>query len=114
MKRRTDETIWNRFNELAAATDKDREQVYRDEGAQFLSNFVKHFTVNYDVPDIHSAREFSECIIFLRQDYRECNQYLMDIMIGFDASEGAKQQFENFIANCIWMDLVSAARNFSV
>jgi len=113
MERKTSETIWCRFNELAAATDKVREQVYSVEGPQFLKTLIEEFTTNYDVPDVNSAEEFSECIVALRQDYRECNQYLMDLMVGFDASDGSMQQFDKFVANCIWVDLVHAARNFS-
>jgi hypothetical protein len=113
MKPSSMEAVWCKFNDLAAASDAARVEEYESESTQFLTSLVREFTVNFNVPNIRSAQDFSECIVELRQDYRECNQYLMRLMIDSETDEATRlQKFDQFIANCIWVELVEAAQNF--
>lgn len=106
--------VWQRFNELAAMSDTDREEIYRLDGMSFVSSLITSFMKGSAIPEIDCAEEFSEFIIESRENYRLWNQRLMSLMIAFkaDAPASDAKLLHDFAATCPWTELVEAAQDF--
>lgn len=106
--------LWNRFDQLASASDEERHEFYRSDGIDFLYALLAKTVVSYGNPEIHSAEDFSEFIVTLRANYRDWNQHLMGLMARFDDTEmvQSRKSMCDFISSSPWIRLVDAAQGF--
>lgn len=105
--------VWNRFEKLSELAEIDRQRAYFEDGMQCLESLFR-FTTIRTPPNVMSAEEFSAIVVELRDSYRKWNQYLMSLMTANYADEAVPrvQLFDEFIAGCIWVVLIDAARDF--
>jgi hypothetical protein len=105
--------VWSKFERLAALGEVDRQRAYHEDGMQCLESLFRYTTIRTP-PTVMSAEDFSKIIVGLRDNYRQWNQYLMSLMTASytDGVASRTQLFDEFIAECTWVVLIDAARNF--
>jgi len=106
------EVLWKRFNELAAMSDAERQEVYCAGGSSFLKSLIAVTMINCPAPEIGDAEEFSNFIVELRGNYRLWNQHLMGLMVALETTKQGFESLEDFISTCPWKELSEAAQNF--
>ena len=107
-------SLWDRFYELAAMSDAERQLAYHSDGMEFLSSLMAETLRDYGDPELDSAEKFSEFVVELRENYRQWNQALMTAMVRFDDSsdQSGREALAVFATSCHWKHLAEVAQHY--